>query len=240
MNTSSNSYTMTFAVAICVVVSSVLAVLANVLKDTQADAKEFDRQKNVLKAVGLYDPSAAEQPSREQLEKLFEDRIDEVVVDTKTGDTVDGKTAKDLVDLNKDDPERYRVAATATDESGKLAAYVLPISGKGLWSTLYGYLALEQDKDTVRGITFYEHKETPGLGGEVENPKWTAKWVGKKILADGELRSITVKKGTVDESIPEQKQHFVDGLSGATITSKGVERFVKADLAAFAKYLEKQ
>jgi Na+-transporting NADH:ubiquinone oxidoreductase subunit C len=124
-------------------------------------------------------------------------------------------------------------------KDGKIDTYILPVSGKGLWSTLYGYLALEADKNHVRGIQFYKHGETPGLGGEVENAEWTAGWKGKTILDEqGELVSITVKKGTVDESIPEQKKHYVDGLAGATITSNGVTKFVLNDLKTFATYLK--
>ena len=239
MNTSSNSYTMIFAVTMCVVVSTVLALLANGLKPLQEAAKEFNRQKNVMMAAGLIEPG--DPRSREELEELFTTRVDEFVVDTRTGEVVEGKTVKDLEDLNAEAGEGarpFRVVATAKDESGARSAYILPISGKGLWSTLYGYLALEADKNTVRGITFYDHGETPGLGGEVENPEWTAGWIGKKIRDEaGELVSITVKKGKVDPSIEEQKLHYVDGLAGATITSNGVTSFVKRDLMAFEQYL---
>jgi Na+-transporting NADH:ubiquinone oxidoreductase subunit C len=115
---------------------------------------------------------------------------------------------------------------------------VLPISGKGLWSTIYGYLALEGDLDHVRGVTFYKHGETPGLGGECENPAWCATWSGKSILdAQKKLVGVAVKKGKVDGSIPAEKAHKVDGLSGATITSNGITNFVLADLKAFDGYL---
>ena len=120
---------------------------------------------------------------------------------------------------NKAKASRYRVLAVGKTDDGK-PIYVLPISGKGLWSTLYGFLALEGDANTVRGITFYQHGETPGLGGEVDNPQWQAAWKGKTILDDkGGLVSVTVKKAKIDPSIPAEKHHYVDGLSGATITS---------------------
>jgi len=136
------------------------------------------------------------------------------------------------------DKKRYRVGALGLTAEGKTDSIVLPVSGKGLWSTLYGYLALEGDANTVRGITFYKHGETPGLGGECENPEWTAKWVGKTILDDkGELVSIKVKKGAIDATIANEKAHMVDGLSGSTITSNGITNFVKSDLTAFSGYL---
>ena len=122
-----------------------------------------------------------------------------------------------------------------------LDAIILPVSGKGLWSTCYGYLALAGDKNTVKGIQFYRHGETPGLGGEIENANWTAMWKGKQILNDkGELVSVTVKKGKVDQSKPVEKKHFVDGLAGATITSNGVSKFVLRDLKALGTYLQKK
>ena len=116
---------------------------------------------------------------------------------------------------------------------------MLPITCKGLWSTLRGYLALDADANHVRGITFYDQKETPGLGGEVENPRWTAQWIGKTILQDGKLVGVTVKKGVVDDSIPKEKAHYVDGLAGATITSNGVTIGVRNDLEAFESFLDK-
>ena len=114
----------------------------------------------------------------------------------------------------------------------------VPVSGKGLWSTIYGYIALKADKKEVRGITFYKHGETPGLGGEVENPEWTAKWAGKLIRdADDILVGIEVKKGEVDPGNTREKNHCVDGLAGATITCNGVTAFIKKDLTTFDKYL---
>ena len=243
MNTNSNSYVMTFAIGICVVVSSVLALLATVLKPTQEAAAEFDRQKNVMMAAGLLKKS--DPRPRAELEKLYAERVVEVIVDTRDGTVATGKTTADLKELNekaaKENPQHtraFRSIATAKKD-GKIDTYILPVSGKGLWSTLYGYLALEADKNHVRGIQFYKHGETPGLGGEVENAEWTAGWHGKTILDEkGELVSVTVKKGKVDPSIPKEKQHYVDGLAGATITSNGVSKFVMNDLKTFSTYLK--
>ena len=244
MNLNSNAYVLSFATGMCVVVSAVLAFLSDSLKPTQAAAAEFDRQKNVMIAAGLC--TADDVRSRADLESLYRERVQEFVVDTVDGSVLADKAPKEVDALNKEaakadkkQASRYRVVAT-TKQSGKVESYVLPISGKGLWSTLYGYLAIEADKKTVRGITFYKHGETPGLGGEVENPEWTAQWKGKTIRDDkGALTSITVKKGKVDPADANQKAHYVDGLSGATITGNGVNNFVKKDLQALASYLEK-
>lgn len=252
MNTSSNGYVMAFAIGVCVVISTALALTANALKPVQEAAKELDRQKNMLIAAGFVKPD--EQKSPDDLRKLFEEQVTESVVDTTTGEVVAGKGPKDIADLNKaalkavkdahGDKEQERVAMTRYrevaigKENGKVVAYILPVSGKGLWSTIKGFLALENDLDHVRGVTFYEHGETPGLGGECENPAWCAQWQGKTILDDkGNLVAVAVKKGKVNPSVPDDKAHKVDGLSGATLTSNGITRFVKSDLDAFAKYL---
>lgn len=251
MNTSSNGYVMGFAVGVCVVISAALAMTATALKPAQEAAKELDRQKNMLIAAGFVKADEVKAPA--ELRTLFEQRVKELVLDTETGKLVDGKTSKDVGGLNKEAEteakrsggdakkaaSRYRVLAIGSGADGKPDAYILPISGKGLWSTIKGFLALEKDLDHVRGVTFYEHGETPGLGGECENPNWCALWKGKSILDEQHrVIGVGVKKGKVDEAVAAEKKHKVDGLSGATITSNGITKFVKSDLEAFDKYLQ--
>ena len=247
MNTSSNGYVMGFAIGVCVVISAALALTANSLKPIQDEAAEFDRQKNVMMAAGLV--AADDTRTVAELKKLYVDRVKEVVVNTKTGEVLQGKSAKDAAQMNKEAAaadkadksaaSRFRVVATTVDQAGKIESVILPISGKGLWSTIYGYLALEGDLENVRGVTFYKHGETPGLGGECENPQWCAQWKGKSIRDEQKkLVGVQVKKGKVDSSIAAEKAHKVDGLSGATITSDGITRFVLADLTAFEGYLK--
>lgn len=239
MNLQSNGYVLGFAVAVCVVMSAALALTATALRPAQEAAAEFDRQKNVMMAAGLL--KDGDPRPRKELEQLYQQRVREQVVDTTTGDIVTDKTPKDVAALKDADARRrFRVVATTRGDGDRLEAIVLPISGRGLWSTLFGYLALEADGNHVRGITFYKHGETPGLGGEVENPDWVRLWQGKQILDEqGNLVSIRVKKGKVDPTIETEKKHQVDGLSGATITSNGVTDFVRADLTAFRPYLAK-
>lgn len=238
MNVNSNGYVLGFAVVVCVAMSAALAVTANLLKPAQDAAAEFDRQKNVMAAAGLV--TEGDPRPRSELEALYRARVVEQVVDVTTGEVDAQKTRADVVAMkDKADRERYRVVAVAKDAQGNDEVFVLPISGKGLWSTLFGYLALEKDADTVRGITFFKHGETPGLGGEVDNPEWKAKWKGKTVLDGGKLVSVAVKKGRVDPAIAREQAHMVDGLSGATITCNGVTKFVKKDLEAFKPYLSK-
>jgi Na+-transporting NADH:ubiquinone oxidoreductase subunit C len=123
-------------------------------------------------------------------------------------------------------------------EAGPREMVVLPIQGKGLWSTLYGFLALDKDGRTIRGITFYQHGETPGLGGEVDNPRWKALWKGKQAFDDQGEPIIEVIKGHAEG--PEA-DHQIDGISGATITGRGVSNFVQFWLGenGYRPFLEK-
>jgi Na+-transporting NADH:ubiquinone oxidoreductase subunit C len=124
-------------------------------------------------------------------------------------------------------------------KDGEIDLIILPIEGKGLWSTLYGFLALEKDTTTIRGITFYQHAETPGLGGEVDNTRWKALWPGRKAFDKDWNPAITVIKGQAGP--PEQDPYKVDGLSGATITARGVGNLVQFWLGqeGFGPYLTK-
>jgi Na+-transporting NADH:ubiquinone oxidoreductase subunit C len=238
MNINSNTYVLGFATVVCVAVSTALALAATALKDLQAAAREFDRQKNVMIAAGLC--TADDERPQAELEKLYAERVGETVVDVEQGKVADGVTLQDVARFRSDqDRNRYRVVAMTKDAAGAVEAYVLPVDGKGLWGGMFGYLALDGDKNHVRGVTFYQHVETPGLGGEVDNAKWKQQWVGKTVLdADGKLTSVTIKKGKVDPAVAAEQAHFVDGMSGATITGKKVTEFVRKDLEAFAKYLQ--
>lgn len=111
------------------------------------------------------------------------------------------------------------------ENSGAIEKIILPVRGYGLWSTLYGFVALESDANTVVGLGFYEHGETPGLGGEVDNPRWKAFWPGKQVYRDGEVE-IALAKGAVDPASTDAPWR-VDGLSGATLTSRGVTNLVQ-------------
>ena len=119
------------------------------------------------------------------------------------------------------------------------SGYAIPVIGRGLWSTLYGYLALEPDASTVKGIQFYSHKETPGLGAEIEKDWFTNNFIGKKIVnPNGELVSIEVLRGKVDE-LSNEAYHQVDGISGATMTTKGVTQFLLEDLQKYEPFFKK-
>jgi Na+-transporting NADH:ubiquinone oxidoreductase subunit C len=122
--------------------------------------------------------------------------------------------------------EHYSFVYLVNDDQG-LSKVILPIRGYGLWSTLYGFLALESDLNSVAGIGYYQHGETPGLGGEVDNPNWKAKWTDNKRVygADGAVK-LTVLKGSVTAGSADEN-YQVDGLSGATLTTNGVDNMIK-------------
>jgi Na+-transporting NADH:ubiquinone oxidoreductase subunit C len=264
----SNAYVVTFAVSVCAVCAVCLAAAYTSFKDRIAANELFDQQKNVLIAVGLYERGSAK--SDAELRQLYQQRIEAKVLEVKRAKverrvkeggvekTVQADEVVDMVatdiavedlklrqrDEQKKPAGQRREFATVyrrLDSSGaQTEAWCIPISGYGLWSTLYGFLALEPDLNTVKGITFYKHAETPGLGGEVDNVNWQAQWPGKKVLDEhGKLVGVSLKKGFVDDSIEREKLHQVDGLSGATITSNGVSNFVKADLERYEPYFKK-
>ena len=121
---------------------------------------------------------------------------------------------------------------------GEVKYYIIPIEGNGLWDMMYGYLALKTDLNTVAGIRFYKHSETPGLGAELAKPEHNELWIGKKILEDGKLVSVQVAKGSAEQTHPNELEHYVDGVSGATLTGKGINQFLKEDLEAYEPYFE--
>jgi Na+-transporting NADH:ubiquinone oxidoreductase subunit C len=243
------SKTFTVAVVLAVACSLLVAGAAIGLRPRQEANKVRDRKKNILIVAGLYDAKATVEESFKQIEARIVDLATGEYVDKDKLDpaTFDQRAAAKDPKLNVKIPagkdlagigsrEKYSLVYLVKKED-KLDQVILPIDGKGLWSTLYGFLALSGDLNTVKGITFYEHGETPGLGGEVDNPAWKAQWAGKKIYDKAGSVQLQVIKGTADKSSP----HQVDGLSGATLTANGVSNLVRYWLGedGFKKLLER-
>jgi len=247
----STGYTVMFAGAVCVVCSIFVSGSAVLLKQRQIDNATLDRQKKVLGVAGLSTPD--EELSPADIKSRFEGGIVPVVVDLKTGE-VDSETDAATYDQQKTlgNPDTSREAPDnkakvrripnkglvyQISKDGETTGLIIPIEGKGLWSTLYGFLALEKDLKTIKGITFYQHGETPGLGGEVDNPRWKGLWPGRKAFDDSWEPKIEVVKGMAGSV--EDDPYRVDGLSGATITSRGVSDLVRFWLAedGFGPYL---
>lgn len=216
--------TLGVVVGLCLVCAIVVATASVQLRPLQKASKDADIQRNILMVSGFENVTDVSQ--------TFKDNIEARVVNIESGEFVDEDPASYDFEASKFDQKRSFKLAKADDKAGiqrmthnspvyfvrnaegKVETIVLPIQGYGLWGIMYGFLALEADAVTVKSINFFKHFETPGLGGEIQNPKWTATWSGKALPLD------VVKSGA------EGNQHKVDGLSGATLTSNGVDHTV--------------
>ena len=213
---------------LCLVCSVVVSGAAVMLKPTQLRNQALDVQTNIVNVAGYETDDVAE---------TYDRYIDARLVDLDTGDFseqevagYDQRAAAKEDDTSialspKEDPAGIRRRANlapvymAKDEDGNLDSIILPMHGQGLWSTMYAFVAVAPDGNTIKGITYYDHGETPGLGGEVENPSWRAQFVGKKLYDENGKPALKVVKGGAPEGAPSS----VDGLSGSTLTSNGVE-----------------
>jgi Na+-transporting NADH:ubiquinone oxidoreductase subunit C len=221
-----DGYVVVFATVVCVVCSLMLSTAASALKKPQELNREIDRKTNVLKAFGV---SIRDEHGRrltgDRVNEMFREHITEITVDGASGQVVEPPATA-----------QQPLLLYVWTENGEATKYAFPISGKGLWSTLYGYLALEHDLATIAGITFYKHGETPGLGGEVETDWFQNNFKGKKVFADGHRITFEVVKGKVADKYPAGNDHAVDGISGATLTGNGINRFLNADLDKYEPY----
>ena len=225
--------TVIVAVSLCLFCSMIVSAAAVALKPVQEQNKLFDKKRNILEVAGLYQPGV-------DIAKAFEE-IEARVVDVQTGKFSDAAdpniydqraAAKDPAQSVKldDDPAGIgRQAKLASvylirDEAGVIDKVILPVHGYGLWSTLYGFVALQADGNEVAAFQFYEHAETPGLGAEVDNPNWKALWPGKKIYGENGEVKITVAKGVPSADMAD---YHIDSLAGASLTARGVDNLIR-------------
>ena len=234
-------------IGLCLVCAAVISIIAVGLKELQKNNAILDQQKKIVAAADL-------QGFYGSTEAAF-DSIEEIIIDIEEGLITNDSTEK--YDLSKElrDPSRHIVLSSIEDiatikkrenfskifleyREDQLNTVILPVRGYGLWGILYGYLAISSDLNTIVGLEFYEHKETPGLGAEVDNPKWKALWRGKKIYDENGEILIKVVKGKVDNN-SDMSTYEVDGLSGATLTSNGVSSLLAYWLSdsGFKKFL---
>jgi len=226
--------TLTVSFIVCLFCSLVVSFAAVSLRDAQNLNKLNDQRIKILKTAAIYDPAESIESQFTRLTPKFVDFSNGLLLDEFEGldlVTYDPVYFSKQAGFSTPIPPKLDIAVVKNkenvgkiyllkDENSQLEKIILPIRGYGLWGTLYGYIAIDKDLNTIRGLEFYEHKETPGLGAEVDNPKWKALWDGKKIYKDGEIE-IAVIKGKVDQS-NKMADYQVDGLSGATLTSRGV------------------
>jgi len=237
----STTYVVGFAAILCLVCGIIVSSSAVALKETQERNAVLDRQKKVLIVAGFDEVGAAD---ADTIERLFEENIKSEIITLQTGDVVVDATDEgyDYDTMAKDPgmsfaaPDKNSIGAKRLPnqvlvykrfKDGQLDKLILPMKGKGLWGPMYGFVALANDLNTIEGLIFYKHQETPGLGGEIENPSWVAKWPGRYAFktdkASGQIEmpakpAVVVMKGAATPGDPYQ----IDGLSGATITSRGV------------------
>ena len=245
MSSDSIKKTLGVAFAVCLVGSVLVSTAAVGLKPLQIKNKKADLIRNILEVSGL-------KFNEENLEQVYKENIVPEIIDLQTGEKIsESQYTKELnpddfdikalseskeygmpvqVSGNIPDPgikrmPKYMIVYKVVN-NGSVQKYILPIVGKGLWSTMYGFIALNKDLHTIEGLTFYEQGETPGLGGEVDNPKWKALWHGKQAYDENGNLKIEVIKGKVSNDDPNAK-YKVDGLSGATLTTRGVNNLIR-------------
>ncbi|MEP0235429.1 MULTISPECIES: Na(+)-translocating NADH-quinone reductase subunit C [Roseibium] len=234
------------AVTLCLVASMVVSAVAVALRPVQEINKLKDKQINILQVAGVYDPNE----DVVEAFKAFEPHVLELSTGTFT-DQFDATTFDDraaaadpeLSDALQNDPagigrqSRFVTIYLLRKDDGSLDKVILPVHGYGLWSTLYGFIALESDGNDIYGLQFYSHAETPGLGAEVDNPRWKAQWKGKKLADEDGTLQITVSKSVP----PAGSDYHVDALAGATLTSAGVDNLVRFWMgeAGYGPFLEK-
>lgn len=254
---SNNAKTISVALTLCLVCSVLVSAVAVGLKPAQIENARLDRNKNILVAAGMYN---AESDTASDVAERFKD-FDVEIIDLNTGDYLDDDALKAAgipdrnaydasqatknqalsEDLGDNDPAgigrkpKYAKVYVKNDDAGNPEMVVLPIQGYGLWGTIYGFLTLESDMNTIKGISFYEHKETPGLGARIEEPEWRAQWSGiQSYDEDGNVATGVTKAGT-------PKDNWVDGISGATLTGRGVSNMIQFWLGeqGYKPYLDK-
>lgn len=246
-------YTILFTAGVCGICSILVSSAAVGLRSRQLANQVLDRRSRVLDVCGL---STGKEPMpAAEINRVFDESVKPRVIDLKTGEytdsidplTFDQRAASTDPARSSAAPENLAKVMRLPNQAlvyhvmrdGKVDQIILPVEGVGLWSRIYGYLSLDTDTTTVRGLTFYEHGETPGLGGEIENPRWLAFWPGRKVYSAEWAPQIKVIKGHAGP--PETDPHQVDGLSGATLTSRGVENLMNFWLGdnGFGPYLRR-
>lgn len=253
MRKETTAKTLMVAAILSVVCSIALAATVTLLKPIQTVNKSLEKQRRILEAASLM---PAGKVSAQEVRDIFA-TLERYLVDLETGkfepislddpfdlEKATKDTARSIALTPEQDIAKIRRRANQVDvyvlrnEAGKLKELILPVSGYGLWGPMHGYLVLHDDSNTVAGITFTAHAETPGLGGEIDNPRWKALWAGKKLYGDDGEVALNVRKG-VDNNKPEAI-YQIDALSGATLTSNGVTHMLQfwGDDLGYRKFLD--
>ena len=221
-------------IGLCLLCSAIISLIAIQLRSVQNENVVKDMQKKIVSSAGLELEYGSVENAMMNIKTIIVDLDQGKIVDINPNSyelskelREEGKykflsAENDIASIKK--REKYsKVFIEYKDD--KINTLILPVRGYGLWGILYGYLAIKSDFNTVAGLEFYEHKETPGLGAEIDNPKWKALWKGKKIYQENGEVSLKVIKGNVLAS-SDNINYEVDGLSGATLTCNGVTNLI--------------
>jgi Na+-transporting NADH:ubiquinone oxidoreductase subunit C len=234
----SSTYTVVFVSTVAIVCSLLLSTAATLLRERQDRNEALSKKQNILKALGV--TKKLDSPA---VDMFFADHVTLFAIDLEGN--IDPEADAAQLDMEVEDKKteassrRYPIYRCTIENE---VTYCVPIIGRGLWSKLYGYLSLESDLNTVKGLTFYKHGETPGLGAEIEKDWFLNNFLGKKINDQtGTFISIEVVKGKAADAYAgneEKLSHAVDGISGATITSRGVTKMLHEDLTKYVPYFK--
>ena len=229
MDRNSNAYTFIFAIIMVVIVAAGLAFTATTLKPLQAENVRKEKMQNILSTIGI-------DVSRDEASAEFEEYVKEQLA-LKSDGSVNAEVEAFRVELGKElkkSPDEQSFPMYVAEKDGK-NFYIIPLYGAGLWDAIWGYIALDDDKNTIVGASFDHKGETPGLGAEINQSWYEDQYIGKTIFNEnGDFVSVKAIKG----GAPVGDKHDVDGISGGTITSDGVTNMVEERLKNYLPYLK--
>ena len=227
MNKQGNTYTFLYSVVLVVVVAALLSIVSLSLQPRQNENRQNEKRQNILSAIHISSTAA-------NSAELFDKYIKEQFIINSKGDRIEGKAFDVNIEKQYNLPVEKRELPVFVANVDGATKYILPIYGAGLWGPIWGYISLDDNKDTVYGTYFSHASETPGLGAEIATEHFQNEFVGKKTLEDGSIALGVVKNGKV-----EKPEYQVDGISGGTITSVGVDAMLKACLSSYMSFLTK-
>ncbi len=231
MDRNSNTYTFIYAAAMVILVAAILASIAMALRPLQNTNIEVEKMQNILASVDI-------ESTTENAADIYADRIENQYVVNSGGEVVEDEDAFDI-DLKKQQakPLEDRLLPVYECQTEDGLKYIFPMRGAGLWGPIWGFVSLDSDMSTIYGANFDHQSETPGLGAEISTTWFQERFTGKEIYNDqGELISVTVTK--VGQEAPEE--HSVDGISGGTITSKGLQEMLLSGFESYSEFLQKK
>lgn len=231
-------HTLLVALSVCLVCAIVVSAAAVSLRPMQQQNVVEDMKRNILAAAGMLDRGRSVAEQFEIIETRvvelasgqFADHIDPDEFDQRKAAQEPASSRRlssdaDMAGIRR--LEDYSLVYIVRGADDSIETLILPVRGYGLWSTMYGFLALEGDLNTVTGLGFYEHAETPGLGGEIDNPRWQQQWIGRKVFDGNSDLALSVRRGVAERTNDFERDHYIDGLSGATLTSRGVDGMIQ-------------